>query len=856
MKKYLLLIAFLSVFYCAPQAIAQSYSRIRLDYNLSNMAILTKIGVPTEDISFEKASMTLELSEYDLEKLTTQGIPYTILIPDLSKYYTERNQGVDIKKITQVYKARDDYQVPEGFELGSMGGYFTYNEMIAHLHLMAQQYPNLVKPLDTLEGGLTHQGRPLLWMKISDNPLTDEDNEPEVLYTGAIHAREPISISLLIYFMYYLLENYENDPEIQHLLNYHELYLIPCINPDGYIYNETTNPDGGGMWRKNRRNNGNGTFGVDLNRNFGYQWGYDNTGSSPIPGSDTYRGPAAFSEPETQLVRDFCIQHNFQMCLNYHSYGNLMLYPWGYINVASPDETALKANAMLMTLENHYSSGRPGQLLYNTNGDANDWMYGDQTTKPKIFAYVPEVGSTAEGFWPEAARIIPLCSENVLPCLRAVQLAGTYAGLTCPRNMPVSGTNINISFSITRMGATPAQYTVWVEAVTPNFLSTGNPVNFMGMSLQETRQGSIPVTLSDCMLNGEEIRFNLCLSDGLYLRKEEISWFYGQKSQIFNDPASNLSNWTTNLWGPTTQKYVSPPSCLTDSPGGNYQNSQINDITLSQFLDLTRYVAADISFSAQWKLEPAWDFVQLKISTDGINWTPLSGNYTKPGGESQATGEPVYDGTQTAWITENIDITDFCGHPVKFRFTLESDGSVAWDGFYFDDFRVNAIDAMNDQVLLIPEGWSGISGYLNPPDQNMDHLFAAVVENLVLVKDFESVYWPEQNIQTLPAWNALKGYMIKTTQEIQLPVGGIPVTSHELNFIQGWNLVPAACPCGISVTSLADQASGHLKLLVEVAGNRIYWPEMNIHTLWEIEPGKAYFGYFDQETHIQNLSCE
>ena len=115
-------------------------------------------------------------------------------------------------------------------------------------------------------------------MKISDNPNTDEP-EPEVLYTALHHAREPESLSQLIYYMWYVLENYATDPEVQALVDNTEMYFAPCINPDGYLYNEQTDPNGGGLWRKNRRDNLDGEFGVDLNRNYDFSWGYDDTGS-------------------------------------------------------------------------------------------------------------------------------------------------------------------------------------------------------------------------------------------------------------------------------------------------------------------------------------------------------------------------------------------------------------------------------------------------------------------------------------------------------------------------------------------------------------------------------------------------
>ena len=84
--------------------------------------------------------------------------------------------------------------------------------------------------------------------------MTMLKEKPQVLYTSIHHAREPMSLSQLIFYMWYLLENYDSDPEVQYILNNTELYFIPVVNPDGYLYNEFTNPTGGGLWRKNRKN--------------------------------------------------------------------------------------------------------------------------------------------------------------------------------------------------------------------------------------------------------------------------------------------------------------------------------------------------------------------------------------------------------------------------------------------------------------------------------------------------------------------------------------------------------------------------------------------------------------------------
>ena len=133
-------------------------------------------------------------------------------------------------------------------------------------------YPDLITVRDSIDTFLTHEGRPVQWVKISDNASTSE-SEPQVLYTALHHAREPESMTQLIFYMWYLLENYGSDDEVTGLVDAKEMYFVPMLNPDGYVENQTEDPNGGGLWRKNKRNNGDGTYGVDLNRNYGYEWG-------------------------------------------------------------------------------------------------------------------------------------------------------------------------------------------------------------------------------------------------------------------------------------------------------------------------------------------------------------------------------------------------------------------------------------------------------------------------------------------------------------------------------------------------------------------------------------------------------
>lgn len=126
-------------------------------------------------------------------------------------------------------------------------------------------------------------------------------------------------------------------------------------------------------------------------------------------------------------MRDFCESHEFRIALNYHSYSNLLLYAWGYIPDLPPDNDIFSAYGSIMTKENGYTYGPGYTTIYVTNGASDDWMYGEQTTKNKIFAYTPEVGNGDDGFWPSPSRIIPLCQENMWQSMMAARLAGPFA---------------------------------------------------------------------------------------------------------------------------------------------------------------------------------------------------------------------------------------------------------------------------------------------------------------------------------------------------------------------------------------------------------------------------------------------
>ncbi len=394
----------------AGQELPVTYSKVRIYINSDDDILnMSEEGLVLDHIQYYGSYFDVVLNNWELELLKQIWSDYEILVGDVEAEYQIRPKLSQTQLDALEARMKQKYRV-QGFGFGSMGGYYTFDEIVEDLDEMVSLYPNLITVRQSV--GTSIEGRNIWMVKISDNPNVNE-NEEEVLFTALMHAREPQGMACVMYFMWHLLENYGSDAVVDFLIDNREIYFIPCINPDGYKYNEMTNPNGGGMWRKNRRDNGNGTFGVDINRNFDYKWGFNNIGSSPNPGSSTYRGTAPASEPETQTVQNFAINHNLTMTFNYHSVAGTFNFPWGYeFNFFTPDHAQFVAFSQGMSTFNNYPFGTPSQTLgYTTNGYSNDWFYGEQTQKNKTFSWTVEANGS--GFWPQPSEIIPLAIETL-----------------------------------------------------------------------------------------------------------------------------------------------------------------------------------------------------------------------------------------------------------------------------------------------------------------------------------------------------------------------------------------------------------------------------------------------------------
>ena len=295
--------------------------------------------------------------------------------------------------------------------------YHTYAEIEQILSGFEQDYSSLAK-LHII--GQTYMGRNMYVLEITNYNTGSPESKPAMLFVGPHHGNEIIGAEIALYYAWYLLSNYPTDPRVKEIVDTRTVYIIPVVNPDGHELTLETDmyarpnlrpldEDYDGLMDEDSPNdlNGDGKItdmrlwdsskhqwiyffwegkdddhdglidedwvgGVDLNRNYDFEW-------TPVPpGYPPYYGEYPFSEPETAAVRDFVISHpNIQTGYDTHSGTQLILYPWSYTRKPSPDHLTYLELGLEFSCMTGYKA-QQSALLFPARGLAEDWMYGTQ----------------------------------------------------------------------------------------------------------------------------------------------------------------------------------------------------------------------------------------------------------------------------------------------------------------------------------------------------------------------------------------------------------------------------------------------------------------------------------------------
>jgi zinc carboxypeptidase/immune inhibitor InhA-like protein len=513
----------------------------------------------------------------------------------------------------------------------NFGAYHTLAETMAEMASYAAAHPSIAV-LDTI--GFSLEGRPLVAIRISDQAGVNQ-GEPEALILGCHHARELMSVELPLYVMRRLLDGYGVDPVLTTLVDTRDIWIVPIVNPDGYFYLQShSSGQSDGWWRKNRRPNSDGTFGVDLNRNYGYRWGWDNIGSSPTPSSEVYRGTAAFSEPENMALRDFINAHDFTVSASFHSYGDLFLYPWGYATLNTPDQSIFGAFGDSVSVQNGYRAGNPlNGAIYLTNGELDDWLYGDVSQRPKIFGFTFEVNTAEEGgFDPADTMIGPTCETNWGPVLTLLRYADAPRRIVPP--------------------ARPG--TPWFVAVPPG-----------AVDIHWTYPSPDPVN----PVVSEEVLEIASLGQGT------------------DDAESGVARWDSTGFAWSTARHASGARSFYSGTG----NQRLSVLRSRSAADV---VAGDsLVTMAYWDTEMDYDYWYADGSYDGgATWISLHGDRTTlsdPFGMNEGNG---VTGTSGGTFLRAAFLLPSTGQ-LLVRFRYVSDGSTFGEGVYLDDISPSALES-------------------------------------------------------------------------------------------------------------------------------------------------------------------
>jgi carboxypeptidase T len=634
------------------------------------------------------------LSASEFQMLKNSGVPYEILIDDFVEYEKTLPKMTEAEIDAAMRESEERFNVSHSI-YGTMRnqGHIKYSEIVNKLDSLRLEYPALVSQKFSI--GNSYENKTIWAVRITKNPDAPT-GKPEVLYHSLIHAREPVSMSSQLYYVYWLVENYGVDPLATYILNNREIYWIPVFNPDGYVYNET----GSGNWRKNRKPCSGG-IGTDLNRNYGiYQyWNAPNGGSSTSCGSDTYRGTTPFSEPETQAVANFVNSRNFRAGFGAHTHGNLLIKPWAWCDPTPTSDDAM-FNVFLADMKASnpiYITGTPYQTVhYYVRGCADDFYYND-SAHTKAFVMTPETGQT---FWPQQSAIMPLVQGMLFNNRYISLIAGPYvnyvsANFNQSTYTPGSSGTYRIRFK--NKGVMAANNTKII--LTPGNGNVTIPTQQYNFNVGVFQQDSAAFNFT--VSSGAP---NNCYVPAFLTIKMDTSTIYTQgvyipvgtptATVVLNDNAENgIGNWTTEGgWSLHTDSYHSATHSFAYAP---YTNDINHSLTLSVPLNIQTAPVCNLSFWSRHSLETNYDFGYVEVSNDnGNNWQAVT----------------TINGNNLNWTQYSFDITTpaNASTAMKVRFRLNSDANTLGSGWWVDDIVITKY-CVGTPV--------GISGNTNVPDR-------------------------------------------------------------------------------------------------------------------------------------------
>jgi len=700
-------------------------------------------------------SIDIAVEESELDEIKKLGYDYRIIT-------TESKMRANLKSKTK-----------------DLTGYRSYDEMLTELQNLETDHPDIISLTDIgdsrgkvyLENGNNNYAgydNDIWCVKLSDNVNTNED-EPNIIFDGEHHAREPISLEQVMLILNHLVDNYGDDPLVTNWVDNLQIWFIPLVNPDGHkIVWDGTDTN----WRKNiRDNDGNDQIswgggwsypdGVDPNRNYGPEQWFGGAGTGP-PSDQTYNGPYPFSEPGPAALRDLLQEHKFALGMSYHSYSELIMWPLGFsASCVAPDDAALAEFGQTMAATGPALYGgnyNPQQTndLYPCSGTTTDFGYGVE----RVFYYITEL---ATEFIPPAATMQTIINDNLSAALLMLDrvFTETITGVVTDTNTgdPVVANvfipaidDYGTEIEPVRSGDDYGRYYRMLQEGTYD-------MEFSAFGYQPTTVNDVEVTDDEQTIVNVELEPASTVDVDILVENDNGNPISGAAIKILDTPLDTAITFLDGYATIEDVPYGDYEASVTASGYGSFVyimevsefNHSFNFVLVEPFFidsfedGIANWITSDdwdvtdaFSYEGDYSLtdSPGGNYGNNENSTvffgSGVDLTDAISAHVEyqtrydiesgydyayfqvSADSSNWTTLATYSGTQTSWTDESFDLSNYLGGDVFFRFKLESDTYVTEDGIYIDCFAIYKYDDV--QSIDDPHVHNSISLSQNYPN--------------------------------------------------------------------------------------------------------------------------------------------
>jgi len=667
--------------------------------------------------------LEVQIKRSNLNAITKLGISHEVLIDDLQAH--AENAWNQVVAQDRLDNQNADHQ--RGVSVHDetwFANYKQFADIIAYFNNIAALRPDLAT-MSTY--GSSIQGNQLYDLTISGpdaagNPRADR---PVILWNGMQHAREWISPMTVSYIASKLVDSYDTDPRVKDILDSTRIVIAPVANPDGYLYTWSSQR----FWRKNRHVNAGGSFGVDLNRNWGYEWG--GQGASTNPNDDTYRGTSAFSEPETAALSTLAQSFGSDLVahIDYHSFSQLVLWPFGYaagVQTPEPDRTffvnlSTDLSNEILSFSGVFYTPMQSVDLYPAAGDSSDWFYGALGAKSFTIELRPSSGGL-DGFDPPPSTILPTAQENY-------QAALLFAERTTQRlSFGFNGVDMVDADTPTPVTLTISDGIASLDSSSPTlYARIGSTGDFNPSAMIDLTSGEFGADLPAAPCGSQiEYYFGAQTTDGdpLSFPSDGLNSPLGALAQeftiAFEDQMETNTGWTVGAPSDTATTGIwnrMDPEGTAAQPEDDHTPSGTDCWVTDGFAGAS-LGSRDIDGGATTLTSPTLDATPTGDQTDLVYWRWYSNNAgSSPNEDSMLVEISNDDGTSWttletitenagAWVEKRFSVADFVAPTAQMRVRFVAsdfiNGSIVEAGV--DDLRLEAVGCSTNPADLNGDG--------------------------------------------------------------------------------------------------------------------------------------------------------